>query len=230
MPAIPVQLHARGVAARCCEAVLTYRFAGSNHSFDQEAIMNKRKLAKSLVAIALLGVGGIVGAESYYHHQATGDNATQAEQKAPANQTIGSRAPWAEMQRIQTQMDQLFEEAMQQFHSDPFFRPLAEDKQLAAEPKVMLQDEKDHYVITADIPGTRAESIDVGLSGQLLTISAETLNKQQQSNDKGQVVKEESYISDFEQALTLPGPVTASGMHSDYHDGVLTVTIPKVTS
>ena len=192
--------------------------------------MNKRKLAKSLVAIALLGVGGIVGAESYYHHQATGDNATQAEQKAPANQTIGSRAPWAEMQRIQTQMDQLFEEAMQQFHSDPFFRPLAEDKQLAAEPKVMLQDEKDHYVITADIPGTRAESIDVGLSGQLLTISAETLNKQQQSNDKGQVVKEESYISDFEQALTLPGPVTASGMHSDYHDGVLTVTIPKVTS
>jgi HSP20 family protein len=230
MPAIPVQLHARGVAARCCEAVLTYRFAGSNHSFDQEAIMNKRKLAKSLVAIALLGVGGIVGAESYYHHQATGDNATQAEQKAPANQTTGSRAPWAEMQRIQTQMDQLFEEAMQQFHSDPFFRPLAEDKQLAAEPKVMLQDEKDHYVITADIPGTKAESIDVGLSGQLLTISAETLNKQQQSNDKGQVVKEESYISDFEQALTLPGPVTASGMHSDYHDGVLTVTIPKVTS
>jgi len=85
-------------------------------------------------------------------------------------------------------------------------------------------------VITADIPGTKAESIDVGLSGRLLTISAETLNKQQQSDDKGQVIKEESYLSDFEQALTLPWPVTASGMHSDYHDGVLTVTIPKVSS
>ena len=119
---------------------------------------------------------------------------------------------------------------MQQFHSDQFFLPLAEDEQLAAEPKVTLQDEKDQYVVTADIPGTKAESIDVGLSGQLLTISAQTLNKQQQSNDKGQVIKEESYLSGFEQALTLPGPVTASGMHSDYHDGVLTVTIPKVTS
>jgi len=192
--------------------------------------MNKRKLAKPLVAIALLGVVGIVGAESYYDHQAAGDNATQAEQKAPANQAIGSRDPWVEMQRIQAQMDQLFEEAMQQFHSDQFFLPLAEDKQLAAEPKLTLQDEKDHYVVTADIPGTKAESIDVGLSGQLLTISAETLNERQQSNDKGQVIKEESYVSGFERALTLPGPVTASGMHSDYHDGVLMVTIPKVTS
>ena len=192
--------------------------------------MNKRKLTKSLVAISLLGVVGIVGAETYYHQQAAGDNATQAEQKAPANQTNGSRDPWVEMQRIQAQMDQLFEEAIQQFHSDQFLLPLAEDKQLAAESKVTLQDEKDHYVVTADIPGTKAESIDVGLSGQLLTISAETLNKQQQSDDKGQVIKEESYLSGFEQALTLPGPVTASGMHSDYHDGVLTVTIPKVTS
>jgi HSP20 family protein len=192
--------------------------------------MNKRKLTKPLVAIALLGVVGIVGAESYYHHQADGDNATKAEQKAPANQTIGSHDPWAEMQRIQARMDQLFEEAIQQFHSDQSFLTLAEDKQLAAESKVTLQDEKDQYVVTADIPGTKAESIDVGLSGQLLTISAETQNVQKQSNDKGQVVKEESYISGFEQALTLPGPVTASGMHSDYHDGVLTVTIPKVTS
>jgi HSP20 family protein len=192
--------------------------------------MNKRKLTKSLVAISLLGVVGIVGAETYYHQQAAGDNATQAEQKAPANQTNGSRDPWVEMQRIQAQMDQLFEEAIQQFHSDQFLLPLAEDKQLAAESKVTLQDEKDHYVVKADIPGTKAESIDVGLSGQLLTISAETLNKQQQSDDKGQVIKEESYLSGFEQALTLPGPVTASGMHSDYHDGVLTVTIPKVTS
>jgi HSP20 family protein len=192
--------------------------------------MNKRKLAKSLVAIALLGVAGIVGAESYYHHQAAGDNATQAEQKAPASQTIGSRDPWTEMQRIQAQMDQLFEEAIQQFHTDQFFLPLAEDNQLAAEPKVVLHDEKDHYVVTAEIPDTKAEGIDVGLSGQLLTISAETLNTQQQSNDKGQVIKEESYVSGFERALTLPGPVTASGMHSDFQDGVLTVTIPKASS
>jgi HSP20 family protein len=192
--------------------------------------MNTRKLAKPIIAIVLLGVAGIVGAESYYHHQAADENATQAEQKTPDNQAIGSRDPWVEMRRIQAQMDQLFEEAMQQFHSDPFFLPLSEDAQLATEPKVTLQDEKDQYVVTAVIPGTKAESIDVGLNGQLLTISAETLNKQQQSNDKGQVIKEESYVSGFERALTLPGPVTASGMHSDYHDGELTVTIPKVTS
>jgi len=192
--------------------------------------MNKRKLAKSLVAIALLGVAGIVGAESYYHHVAAGDNPTQTEQKTPVDENTASQGPWAEMQRIQAQMDRLFEDAMQQFRSDQFFQPLAQDQQIAAEPEVTVQDKQDQYIVTADIPGTKAESIDVGLSGQLLTISAQTENEQQQSNDKGQVIKEERYVSGFERALTLPGPVTASGMHSDYHDGVLTVTIPKANS
>jgi len=192
--------------------------------------MNKRKLAKSVAAIVLLGAAGIVGAETYYQHEAAADNAPQAEQKAPDDQTTASQDPWAEMQRIQAQMDRLFEETMQQFHSDRFFQPLAQEKQIAAEPKVTLQDKKDQYVVTADIPGTRAESIDVGLNGRLLSISAQTENDQQQSNDKGQVIKEERFVSGFERALTLPGPVTASGMHSDYHDGVLTVTIPKATS
>jgi HSP20 family protein len=192
--------------------------------------MNTRKLAKPLVAIVLLGLVGTVGAGTYKYHEAAGDSATQAEHKTPADQTIGTWDPRAEMQRMQAQMDRMFEEAMQHFRSDPFFQPLTEEKQIAAETKITLQDEQDQYVVKAEIPGTKAESIDVGLDGRLLTISAETRNEQQQSNDQGQVIKEEHYVSDFERAFTLPGPVTASGMHSDYHDGVLTVTIPKATS
>ncbi len=192
--------------------------------------MNTRKLAKPLVVVFLLGLVGIAGAETYKHHEAAGNSATQADQKTPADQTMGNWDPRAEMQRMQTQMDRMFEEAMQNFRSDPFFQPLTEEKQIAAEPKITLQDEQAQYVVKAEIPGSRAEGINVGLDGQLLTISAETRNEQKQSNDQGQVIKEEQYVSDFERALTLPGPVTASGMHSDYHDGVLTVTVPKATS
>ncbi len=192
--------------------------------------MNTRKLAKPLVAIVLLGLVGIVGAETYEHHEAAGNSATQAEQKTPADQTIGNRDPWAEMQRMQAQMDRMFEEAMQQFRSDQLFQPLTGEKQIAAETKIALRDEQDQYVVKAEIPGTEADSINVGLDGRLLTISAETRNEQQRSNDQGQVIEQEHYVSDFERAFTLPGPVTASGMHSDYHDGVLTVTIPKATS
>jgi HSP20 family protein len=192
--------------------------------------MNTHKLAKPLVTIVLLGLVGIAGAETYTHHEAAGDSATQTEQKTPADQTEGNWDPWAEMQRMQAQMDRMFEEAMQRFRSDQFFQPATEEKQIAAEAKFTLQDEQDQYVVKAEIPGAKAEGIDVGLDGQLLTISAETGQEQQQSNDQGQVIKEEQYVSDFERAFTLPGPVTASGMHTDYHDGVLTVTIPKATS
>jgi HSP20 family molecular chaperone IbpA len=41
------------------------------------------------------------------------------------------------------------------------------------------------------------------------------------------VTRQESSSSAFQQAFTLSGPVDASGMHSQYKDGVLTVTIPK---
>ena len=134
------------------------------------------------------------------------------------------------MQQMQAQMDRMFDEAMQHYRSDQFFQPLPEEKQIAAETKITLQDEQDQYVVKAEIPGTKAESIDVGLDGRLLTISAENRNEQQQSNDQGQVIEEERYVSHFERAFTLPGPVTATGMHSDYHDGVLMVTIPKASS
>jgi len=192
--------------------------------------MNTRKLAKPLVVIVLLGLVGIVGAETYKHHEAAGGNAPQAEQKTPADQTMGNWDPSTEMRRMQAQMDRMFEEAMRHVRSDQFFQPLTEENQIAAGTKITLQDEQDQYVVKAEIPGSKAESINVGLDGQLLTISAETRNEQHQKNDQGQVIKEEHYVSDFERAFTLPGPVTASGMHSDYHDGVLTVTIPKATS
>jgi HSP20 family protein len=192
--------------------------------------MNTRKLAISLVVIASLGLIGVAGADTYKHHETAGGNATQAQQKTPADQTTGNWDPRAEMQRMQAQMDRMFEDAMQHFRSDRFFQPLTEEKQIAAEPKITLQDEQDQYVVKAEIPGTNAEGISVGLDGQLLAISAETRKEQQQSNDQGQVIKEEQYVSDFERSLTLPGPVTASGMHSDYHDGQLTITIPKATS
>ena len=192
--------------------------------------MNTRKLAKPLVAVVLLGLVGIVGAETIKHHEAAGDGTVQAEQKTPGDQTRDSWDPATEMQRMQAQMDRMFQEAMQRFQSDQFFQPLVDEKQVAAEPGVSLQDDKDQYVVKAEIPGTSADGINVGLEGRLLTISAESRNELKQSNDQGQVIKEEHYVSDFERAFTLPGPVTASGMHSDYHDGVLTVTIPKATS
>jgi HSP20 family protein len=225
-----LRLRTRGVAAWCRGAAPTGRFAESIHEFYQEVIMKTRKLAKPLVAIVLLGLVGVAGAEAYKHQEAAGDSATQAEPKAPADQSMGTWDPRAEMQRIQAQMNRIFEESMQHFRSDQFFQPLPEEKQIAAETKITLQDEQDQYVVKAEIPNTNAKSINVGLDGRLLSISAETRNEQQQSNDQGQVIEQERYVSDFERAFTLPGPVTATGMHSDYHDGVLTVTIPKATS
>jgi HSP20 family protein len=205
-------------------------FAQPTGELHQEAIMNEHKLALSVAAIALLGLVGSVGAATEHHQKVAGSEAPQAQQQAPGDESIGSTDPWAEMRRMQARMDRMFEEAMQRFHSDRFFQPLADEEGIAPEPKVTLREEEDRYVIEADMPAAQAENIDVGLDGRLLTLSARTQGARKQSDDQGQVIEEEHYTSSFERAFTLPGPVTASGMHSDYQDGVLTVTVPKAHS
>jgi HSP20 family protein len=85
-------------------------------------------------------------------------------------------------------------------------------------------------LVKADIPGAKESDISINLDGRLLSISAQTQTSEEQSSDNGQTIHEERYASSFQQAFTLPGPVQASGMHSQFQDGVLTVTIPKSTS
>jgi HSP20 family protein len=196
-------------------------------------------LKRSLITLGLLTLVGTVGAETYYTHkvaermEAQG-NQPQAEQPAPeaaGNETRPGFAewdPWTEMRRIQQQVDRAFEESWQRMHSDiGALEPVAA---VPAESDVVLKEDKGDYVVTASLPGIDESDLDVSLDGRLLRISAQSQGQQQETADNGQVVQEETYQSSLQRAFTLPGPVNASKMHTQFEDGVLTVTIPKAAS
>ena len=127
------------------------------------------------------------------------------------------------MTRMQTQMEQMFNTAMQNPGGMDFI-----DGQGAA--KVSLNEKGNDYVVTASIPGAKKGDISVHLSGRLLTLSSNDQGSSTQHANNGQVTQQEQYRSRFEQAFTLPGPVNASGMQSHFKDGVLTLTIPKANA
>ena len=191
--------------------------------------MNKRRLTTPLIAIGLLALAGTAVAESGNSQTPATSNSTPSQtteiQTAP---NYANSDPWAamhaDMLRMRAEMDQMFDASMHNFPGP------SSQGMLPSGGKVSLEEQGNNYVVKADIPGAKESDIQVNLNGRFLSISAQTQGSEQQKTDNGKVMQEESYASTFQRGFTLPTPVNASGMHSQFHDGVLTLTIPKATS
>ena len=129
--------------------------------------------------------------------------------------------PYDEMQRMQDEMEKLFGDSFSRFHLNS---PLGS---LSKSPAIDLQDQSDHYLVTVNAPGAEESSINVKLDGQMLTISIKTEQGKQEEDQNDDYRYRERFVGEFHRVLTLPGPVDADNMKTEYRNGVLTITIPK---
>lgn len=196
--------------------------------------MNKRLLTGVTVGAVLLI--GSVSADAYYRHELAERVAARTVATTPVDPLTGSALPsmpmgssaandplaamTAQMARMQTQMDKMFNSAFQNPGGMDFV-----DGQGSAQ--VSLNTKGKDYVVTAKIPGAKKGDINVRLSGRLLTLSSKEEGSNSKTGNNGQLTQQDQYASSFQQAFTLPGPVNASDMQSKFKDGVLTLTIPK---
>jgi len=129
--------------------------------------------------------------------------------------------PWDQLNHLHQQMDQLFNDTVSQFPAD--------DTALLAtvsSPNLDVREEKDHYTVRADMPGTDKASIKVNVEGRLLTISGQrTSVNETKDNDK--VIRSERSMAQFVRSIELPGPVKTDGVDAKYDNGVLNVILPK---
>ena len=82
------------------------------------------------------------------------------------------------------------------------------------------------YDITLELPGVKAEDIDVSVHEGHLTIKGE---KRSEREEKGRTYffSEREYGA-FERSFRLPPDAQSSKITADFKDGVLTVKVPKV--
>jgi len=92
-------------------------------------------------------------------------------------------------------------------------------------PLDVVQDD-DSVVITASLPGFKAEEINVSIEDGALTISAETTSEDETASS-GYLLRERR-AGKFHRAIRLPKTVEPDGAESAYNEGVLTTTLPKV--
>jgi HSP20 family protein len=193
----------------------------------------KQRVKQTLTAIGLLAIIGTVGAESYYTYRLSEKldslESPQIAESAPQPYSSGIDFdnPWSriqtDMNRMQAQMDHMFDAAFND-------APMMGHGDWGNGSRVSLSEAGDNYVVKAEIPGADKSDINVNLNDRLLSLSAQVHGIRNESSGDSTGFHRETYSSSFQQAMTLPGPVDDSGMKSDFKDGVLTVTIPKMNS
>ena|SRR5438105_6975204 len=130
----------------------------------------------------------------------------------------GGWSPLNELGRIRSQIERLFENPFDLVvPSTGFFEGWT--------PAVDVHEDKDKYVVKAEVPGMKKEDIDVSLDGSTLTISGERKHEQERKEDE--TYRSERFFGRFQRNITLPAAVDASKIDANYKDGVLTITLPK---
>jgi len=95
-------------------------------------------------------------------------------------------------------------------------------------PPVNVRERTDAYEVTAEIPGVRAEDLDVKIEGDTLTLRGE--RKPQDIGEGASYHRRERSAGTFQRSITLPGKVDASKIEAAYKDGLLTVKLGKEPS
>lgn len=92
-------------------------------------------------------------------------------------------------------------------------------------PALDVFEEKDNFVVKAELPGMKKEHIEVSFHAGSLSISGE--RKSETQHEDTEVYRAERFFGRFQRTVTLPAAVAADKVKAAYKDGVLTVTLPK---
>lgn len=140
-----------------------------------------------------------------------------------APRKVQELSPWEDMERV---FDSMFHRGwLRPFHElFPEWRLTDRDFDLRM-PKVDILDNEEEILVRAELPGVDKKDLDVNLSGQMLTIKAET--KQEEKEEKGEYFRSEITRGSFRRTLQLPAEVDETGVKAMFNNGMLEVHLPK---
>ncbi len=93
-------------------------------------------------------------------------------------------------------------------------------------PAVDIFEEKDRYVVRADVPGVEPEDINVSMDNGVLNLAGERRAEPRAENASAQRI--ERAAGRFFRHFTLPESTDAEGITARYSNGILEVAIPKL--
>ena len=92
---------------------------------------------------------------------------------------------------------------------------------------VDVEDAREEYVVTADLPGYDTDDVELTLSDGVLRLEAR--HREEDEFEAGRYIRRERTDRSVSRRIRLPEPVDEEAVSASYNNGVLTVTLPKLT-
>jgi len=107
-----------------------------------------------------------------------------------------------------------------------FFNEGFEDTELTDwTPSVDIVEDKDAFLVTADLPGLTKKDISINIKENMLTISGE--RKSEIKDESKNYCRTERRYGAFKRSFQLTDQVIADKITASFKNGVLTVSVPK---
>lgn len=128
--------------------------------------------------------------------------------------TFRTPSIWREMNRFQRDMNRLFNQ----------YTP-SRTRSAPSYPSINIWTNESGQVVIAEIPGVRAEDVDVNVNVDTLTISGKRASID--LPEGAHFVRRECDFGEFTRTIQLPFPVDSEHVQANLKDGVLSITLPR---
>lgn len=160
--------------------------------------------------------------------EVTGAEKTGTVQKVEPAHAV---SPWEAMERRMEQMERAFEDFFPSSWAGGFRLPsLWKSKALPVDrlsPKVDIIDRDDRVVVRAEVPGVEKDNLQVSVTENTVTLKGET--RKEEKEEKGNYYRSEISSGSFQRTFALPCDVDGGKAKAEFKNGVLELSLPKVT-
>ena len=139
--------------------------------------------------------------------------------REPGWRNFNNWSPFDELSRMRRDMERL---------TEGITRGFTRGSSAGVFPLMNLTEDGDAYYIRAELPGMKADEIELSVTGDGITISGERKIATEDSNAKYHRRERES--GKFNRILNLPGPIDVEKVNASNVNGVLTIKLPKSES
>ena len=128
------------------------------------------------------------------------------------------REEWSPISSVRREIDRLFDDMFR----TPAFGRFGEFGGMATNwPRLDVKDRDGEVVVTAEVPGMTDKDVELFVDNGMLTIRGE---KKGERDERGY---SERFYGRFDRQIPLPASVDEEHCKADFHDGLLTIHLPK---
>jgi HSP20 family protein len=123
-------------------------------------------------------------------------------------------------------VDQLFQDNLSRFFNDDFWGSSSVSRSSSQVP-VNIKETDKTYEMELVAPGLKKEDLKLNVSNDMLTVSFEHKEENNQENEREGWLKREYRHQSFSRSFSLDDTIDANKISAKYEDGVLHLSLPK---